>query len=255
VKIRTQKDVEELKSTITRELGVDVTKYRDEEVAENLVDLLVFPKYIVKWIGRPVLWALVLYVLGFFIIDLGPFEYILYGVFGLILFLLCGVFSGILNLVRKLEEDLSSISTYSLGVMKNSLLDIDDIGSRINKNNRKDVFNMLFNGIIHVVTIPMVSQAIDNKVPLAGGIIKGVVRKSLETVSDRLDFDDEKIDENTLVVDGDSKFVVSYTKGIDKATKGVTGSLSAVTRIVRLPFRILLYTTFIILALFVYFLW
>lgn len=255
MKIGDQKDVEELKATIKRELGIDLTRYRNEEVAENLVDLLIFPKYIFKWIGRRIILALLLYILGFFLIQLGPLEFVVYAVFGLLLFLLFGLSSGILNLIKRLREDLSSIATYSLGIMKNSLLDIDDIGNRINKDNRKDVFNMLFKGIIHIVTIPMVSQAIHKKVPVAGGMIKGVLRKTLETVSNNLDFDDENINENALVVDGESKIVLFYSNGIDKASQGIDGSLNLVTKIVRFPFWFFFYIIGLILALFIYFLW
>jgi hypothetical protein len=86
-------------------------------------------------------------------------------------------------------------------------------------------------------------------------VIKGVVKRSLETVASRLDFDDDNIDENMVSLDGDSKFVQTYTAGIDKASKGVEGSLGTVTRLVRIPFKIGFYMTAFILIIMIYLLW
>ncbi len=44
MQIRTTKDVEKLDLKIKEELGIDVSKYRNPEVAESFVDLLIFPK-------------------------------------------------------------------------------------------------------------------------------------------------------------------------------------------------------------------
>lgn len=255
MKIKNKKDIEELQDTISRELGVDITKYRDEEVADNLVDLLVFPKYIVKWIARPVLISFILFIIGFFVIDLVHIQYLIYGIVGLVLFLIVGIFAGVLNLSRKLNEDLESISDYSLGVLKNSMLDIGDVGGRINKNNIKDVVSMLFKGVIHLVTLPMLGKAIDNKVPLASGLVKLVVERSLGGIANRLTFDDENIDESIINVDGESKFVSNYLSTIDKAGKGIGGTLSTVSKIIRTPFRIGLYLALFFLIIFIYLIW
>ncbi len=244
-----------MQDTITRELGVDISKYRDEDVADNLVDLLVFPKYIFKWISRPVLIAFLVYIAGFFLIDLVHVQYLIYGIVGLVLFLLVGFFGGVLNLSRKLNEDLVSISEYSLGVLKNSLLDVNDVGSRINKNNIKDVVAMLFQGVIHIVTLPMLGKAIENKVPVVSGLVKRVVEKSLVGISNRLTFDDEKIDETIINVDGDSVFVTNYLGTIDKAGKGIDGTLGTVTKVIRTPFKLGFYIALFFLVLFIYLIW
>lgn len=70
MKIRTQKGIDQLNLKIQTELGVDVQKYRNEEVAESFVSLLVFPQYVINWTIRPILIAFLLYIIGFFVVDL-----------------------------------------------------------------------------------------------------------------------------------------------------------------------------------------
>ena len=43
MKIRTQTDVDNLDRHIQNELGIDIKKYSDEDVANNLIELLNFP--------------------------------------------------------------------------------------------------------------------------------------------------------------------------------------------------------------------
>ena len=47
MKIRSQKDVDRLEEAIKMELGIDVSKYKNEEVVESFVELLVFPEYVI----------------------------------------------------------------------------------------------------------------------------------------------------------------------------------------------------------------
>ena len=46
MKIRTKKDVQKLQEKIKLELGIDVSKYKDEEVAENFSELILLQKVI-----------------------------------------------------------------------------------------------------------------------------------------------------------------------------------------------------------------
>ena len=77
-------------------LGIDVQKYRNEAVVENFVELLVFPEYVIAWVIRPILIAIGIFILGFFIFDLVNVEYLNYGVIGLFLFLATGILIGFL---------------------------------------------------------------------------------------------------------------------------------------------------------------
>jgi len=104
MKIRTKKDVIALDQKIKDELGVDVSKYKNQEVVDNFVSLLVFPQYIFNWGIRPVLIAFALYIAGFFVLDLVHIFYVIYGLFGLVLFLLSGILAGVLFLIWKMKK-------------------------------------------------------------------------------------------------------------------------------------------------------
>lgn len=250
-----QQDIEEIKKTIFDELGIDIAKYQDESVAENLVDLLIFPKYIAKWVARPVLFFLLLYIVGFFVVDLVHIQYLIYAIVGLVLFQLTGVFAGVLSLTRKLDEDLSRISEYSLDLVKNSVHDIENISSRLSSSNRKDVMSLLFKGIIHVVTIPMMTQAIEKKVTVGSKLVKGLVKNSLVAVSNKLEFEEAKIKSEVTEDGSDSKFLTLYAKAIDKASGGISGTLGSVSKIVGTPFKLGFYITGGLLVLFLYLIW
>ena len=225
-----------LKDTIQSELGIDILKYQNEEVAENLMDLLLFPKYLLKWLGRPVLISFLIYLAGFFIIDLVHVQFFIYAIVGFILFLLFGLLLGIVYLSMKLGRDVSSISDYSLGWMKNSVLDIDDMSSRVTRSNIKDVLGMLFKGIIFVVTIPMLKRAIDKKVPAGKGLAKKLLTGALAILAKRIAFNPDNVDENIVKVDGKSKFISRYVAAIDKTKSGTAKIIKRSLRLASIPF-------------------
>ena len=244
-----------MRATIETELGLDILKYRNEEVADNLMDLLLFPKYLLRWVGRPMLLAILLFIIGFFIIDLVHIQYIIYGALGLILFLLLGLFLGIMNLGRKISEDVTSISEYSLGLMKNSILDVKNMGGRVNQSNIKDVLGMLFKGVIFVVTIPMVNKAIEKKLPLGKGFAKRIISGALSVFASRITFDPDKVDENMVKVDGESKIISNYVSAVDQAKKGSSSVIRKALKIAVTPFRLGLYIVAFLLIILIYSIW
>jgi len=88
MKIRTQTDINNLDKRIQNELGVDIKKYRDEEVVENLIELMNFPIYVTNWTLKPTLYSFIAFLIGFLLIDLdNKFENIIYTIAGFCLFL------------------------------------------------------------------------------------------------------------------------------------------------------------------------
>ena len=104
MRIRTTRDIEQLGEKIKQELGIDLQKYRDEEAVENFVELLVFPQYIFNWVIRPILLSIVIFMVGFFLLDLVHIEYIIYGLVGFVLFLIIGILLGLLLLTWKMRS-------------------------------------------------------------------------------------------------------------------------------------------------------
>ncbi|MDY8137497.1 hypothetical protein [Aquimarina sp. 2201CG5-10] len=252
MRIRTKKDIEKLDNKIKDELGVDVQKYRNEEVVENFVELLVFPKYIINWVIRPVLISIVIFIIGFFIFDLVHIEYVIYGIIGLILFLAAGILSGLLFLMWKMKSDMWGIINYSLEIMKSAVADINQVNSQVNKENRKDVLGLLFKGIIHIVTIPMISKVISGKVPFIGGIVNKIVKKILTLVSDKVKFDEEKLKQELNKGEGEPDALKAYLNSISSATKGLEKIMNFTFGVAQFPLKIGFVITLLFLVFFLY---
>ena len=251
MKVRTKKDVEILESKIKNDLGIDLQSYKNEEVVANFISLLVFPEYIINWTIRPILIVLVLYVLGFFFLDLFHIQYIIYGIVGLLLFILCGLLFGLLFLLSRLKTDVGEIANYSLDLMKTSVEDLNQVNSKINDENKKDVMNLLYKGIIHVVTIPMLSTAVSEKLPFIGGAVNGVIKKVLTLLSDRMDFDDIAALTSDQVAAGNK--INPYFQSIDAASTGTETVMRIAFKIAKFPLKVFFVISMILLLLFLYF--
>lgn len=231
MKIRTEKDVEALDVKLKTDLGIDVSKYRNPEVAEKFVDLLVFPQFVLNWTIRPILISLFLYVLGFYLLDLNAVSIVLYGILGFVLFLLNGLFVGILLVLWRLKKDIYSIIEYSLTIMKDCVKDLKQVNLSSSKEKKKENLSLIFLGVTHIVTIPMVNTALSNKVPLIGGIVNGVIKKPLRLVASKISFESEERANGKEIVSEDPKAVVSsYIKTIDASIAGLDKVLTIVLR-------------------------
>lgn len=220
MKIRTQKDVEKLDQKIKTELGIDVSKYRNQEIVENFADLIVFPQYAISWIIRPVLGAILLFILGFFVIDLVHIEYLLYSLLGFVLFLISGFIFGLLVLAWKIKKDIWGIVEYTLDIMKSAVVDLNQTNKQMTPGNKKETLGLLFLGILHVVTIPMLSEVIGNKLPLVGRPVGWFIKKVLTLIAGRISFDEE-IKEEMLKSGEAPNAVQVYTKSIMNVSNGL----------------------------------
>jgi hypothetical protein len=252
MRIRTQKDIDQLEFTIKQELGIDIQKYRNEEIAANFAELLVFPQYVFKWVLRPIAISIVLYIIGFTLFDLGGFEYFVYGFLGLVLFLASGVLVGLLFLMWKMKKDIWGILEYSLEIMQSAMEDLRFTAHQINPGNRKNVLSLLFKGVIHVVTIPMLSKAISNRVPFVGGLLSGFVKRILTLISDRANFEEDTIQAELAKTDDEPKIFEIYGKVLSSVSGGLEKLMNITFGIVQLPFTIVFGIVFLILMIVLY---
>ena len=252
MRIRTAKDVEKLDATIKEELGIDVQEYRNEEVIENFFELLIFPRYVLVWTIRPIIISIIAFLLGFLLFDLVGLDYIIYIVVGVFLFPITGVLIGLFFLTWKMKSDLWSIIAYSLEIMQSAVQDIDQVNSSITKENRKEVLSLLFLGIIHIVTIPMLSKVISDQVPIVGGLLNGIVKRVLTLVSDRFSFDEEVLDQEIEEKDGPSTTLQHLSNGISSASQGLEKVLDYTFGIAQLPIKLVLFFVLILLITFIY---
>ncbi len=255
MKVETNADVKELDERLKNELGIDVRKYRDEEVAENFMEILLFPQYIGSWVLRPIILLLILFFLGFFFIDLVHIEYLIYAVFGLALTLLTGLFLGLLLFTWRLKSDLIGIVEYALGIMKSGATDLSQVSNKITPDNRKEVLGLLFKGVIHIVTIPMMGEVASKKVPFFGGAIKSLLKRVLTIVSDTVKFDETLLEAELNKEDSEPGFIETYTNSISAATAGLNTALSKTMGLAQFPLKIGFLISMISLVTFLYLIW
>lgn len=255
MKIKTEEDVERLNEKIKADTGVDIAKYRNEEVIGNFTSLLLFPIYLIKAVRIPILLVIGLFILSFFIIDLqGVVEYLFYVPFGAILWLLLGILSGLIYLAYRLRKDLVGIIDYALTILKMSVNDAIATNKNITKANASRLLPQLFKGIIHIIVIPVVSGTITSKVPLVGGLLGRFVRKVFRTVANLVKFD-ELSKEDLAHFSNETerkKLILSYNSSIDKVSKTSQNIVSAALRITKFPLVVAGLTVFLILALLIY---
>lgn len=257
MKIRNKKDVQILDQRIQEELGVDLKEYRNTEIAEKIGDLLRFPIYATTWAIRPILLAFALYITGYFVIDLVHIQYVIYGLFGLILWVLLGALSGVLLLFYKAREDLFAILEFSLEVMKNVVADLKNLGNKIPPDERARSFKMLFQGVIHIVMIPMITNALSGKIPLVGFMLKWLIKRILTFVSNGIKFPEltpEEAGEPEEELTEEQQ-ITRYARIIDSCLNGMRKALNTAFTTVSIPFLILASFLSMILILFIFLIW
>ncbi|MEM6769369.1 MAG: hypothetical protein AAF597_02195 [Bacteroidota bacterium] len=252
MKIRTEADVRALDEKIKTELGVDISKYRDEETVETLSSLITFPLYALNWTVRPVIIAFLLYLLGYWIIDLVHVQYLIYGIFGLVLFLICGLFAGLFYLTIRFQSDIKLLTNYSLTVLRGIVADLDRLNTTTNQTNRAEVLKLLFLGITHLITIPVTSSIIGNKVPFVGGLVSGLVSRVLTRLSNVFRFDKLELSEASQQAGGEGKILPYYLASVSGFHNIVDKSLGVAMKIVQWPLGIFLGGFALTTALFIW---
>ena len=239
MRIRNPQDIDQLQTRIQEELGIDIQKYRNDEAVQDFFDLLVFPKYVLKWLIRPLGIAIVVFLIGFFVFDINGFENVIYGIFGSTLFLVGGVLAGVIYVLWKMQKDIRGIIDYVLDVMKRVVDDVHSGTSKLKLGNRKDILALLFNGVMYCVAIPTVSEGIKARIPLMGGFMGMIARKILSAAARVVKVDDEEIESQEEEEASESRILGIYKSGIDRMSNGVESSVGVGFKVVRLPFLIL----------------
>lgn len=240
MKIKTQADVIALDQKIQSDLGVDIGKYRDPEVVSKITELLVFPIYALNWTVRPVIIAFLIYLAGFFIFDLVHIEYLIYAVFGVVLFLVTGLFAGLLYLTIRFKSDIADIMNFSMDILKRIVRDVDKLNTTTDASNRTANLQLLFLGTMHLITIPVAGEVIGNRVPFIGGLVARLVRKVLTTATNLFRLD--KMTHSTAKENagGHGKILPMYLASVS-GFQQLTGKILGIgMRVVQLPVFLLL---------------
>jgi len=253
MRIRTEADVDRLEKQIQSQLDIDVRKYRNDEVVETFVDLLLFPDYVISWVIRPVLFFVFLFVSGFYVLDLVHIEYFIYGVFGFGLFLSSGFSLGLMLLLDRMKTDMWGIIEHSLSIMKEASEDLSQANQNITDENRKDSLNLLFKGIIHIVTIPLLSKGISQKVPFFGGIVNLFAKRVLILISDKIEIDEDVFNKELERKDKTSNAFHDHSEALSFQVSGLEKVLNVTFRIAKYPLLFWFIFSFLTLLILIYF--
>lgn len=249
MKIKTKADIERLREEIQRELDIDMSEYQNEEVAETFAELVAFPAYILNWAIRPVLISLLLFVMGYFVLHLVHIEYLLYTLIGFALFLACGISFGLIFTLWKLKGDMNEVLRYSLQLFQSILADLRHTRAQLTAENKKYKYQLLYQGIIHIISIPVLSKALGGKIPLIGFLVEGLVKKILTAAGNRFRWEEAHqqatgtVEDEGATIDHDIQRVNADIRGIDAFT-------AALFKVVRIPFLVVFVISLLLLLLF-----
>ncbi|SNR15491.1 hypothetical protein [Tenacibaculum jejuense] len=253
MKVKTKRDVLKLQEKIKQELGLDVSKYKDEEVVENFVEILLLPNYIVSWVIRPIFISFLIYIFGFYVFNLVHIEYVFYAIIGFGLFIVFGISFGFLSLVFKMKNDILEIVDYSLDILKLAIQDISKINNQITVDNKNDVLSLVFKGIIHIVTIPLLTKSVTSKIPFIGRIASSLIKRVLTVVSNRLEFKEDNIEDFVASpLEEKHKLYTAYMKTIIATSNGLETFISFVFRVLKIPMLVFFFFSSSALLLFLY---
>ena len=234
--VRNQADADALNERIHRELGVDISSYRNEEVNATLADLLVFPLYAFNWVIRPVGLLLLLYLAGFFLIDLVHVQYLIYALVGLVLAVLTGLLLGLLYLTVRLGQDINAIMHYSTDILKRVVKDVDQLNEGTNATNRKETLTLLFAGVLHIITIPVTASILSNKIPFIGGLLSGLCTRVLRRMANIFSWPEVNYQQSVSNADGDQgRILPMYLNGVTRVQSVTTNIFSVAVKVVRFP--------------------
>ncbi len=252
MKVRTKRAARKLDKVIQEELGIDIKKYRDEEVEETVGDLLNFIGYAINAIKIPLVIGLILFVLGFFVLDLVHVENLIYGIFGGILMLITAVLIGVLLVIWGIKNDVLEVIDYSLNLTNNIQRDAQTVQSQISGKDKERKYELFYKGVLHLVTIPIVSETISDKIPFVGGVFGRLVRRVLAAATDNKLIFNLLLKSNIFESGGsESKAMqgfVSTTNRLRDVVEGIDRAVSKVLRVVQFPFVTILFVVGLILA-------
>ena len=96
---------------------------------------------------------------------------IIYILFGPLLFSLTAILFGILLILRKIKKDVLHIINYSFDILKQAISDLNQIKTDTSFKNLNQSVDLLFKGIMQLVTIPMITKAVNKKLIIGSKLI------------------------------------------------------------------------------------
>ena len=232
-------DKNELKNQIENKYGINLEEYKNPILIEKVGNLVMFPKYILKDILIYTLLALACFVISVFVLDLSGVSLFIYILMGFLLYAILGTLIGFINFLTRVKNDLGSIVYLSFDLTDKALNDLKSSSETIKKEGAKEIFT----GILVVVLIPSITEAVSGQLPLFGSTVNNLVNKALLRVGNQLKFQAVPDDQNQT---SEVKDVSGFNGETRKSSVFI---LNRVIGGIKLPFKIFIGIILFILVL------
>ncbi|MEM9824925.1 MAG: hypothetical protein AAF985_27830, partial [Bacteroidota bacterium] len=201
---------------------------------------------------RPIIWSVLLYFLGFFVLDLVTIEYLIYGAFGFGLFLSSGLLFGLMLLMMRMRSDILDVMQYSLKILKQAVADVNLVSQRTKPAERIAVNSLLFTGIMHMITIPIVAKIIGDRIPIIGGLVQILVKKILRIITGKVTLDTTVAISTNASGDVVEDELTEYSESLSSSANVLDKIVSTTFKVIRFPFLIGFLIFFFVLIGFLY---
>ncbi len=78
---------------------------------------------------------------------------------------------------------MNDVIKYSIDIFEQARDDLEIAKSNFTGKDKKYKYGLLFQGIIHNVTIPVLTEVVKEKIPFLGGLLKVIIFKALSRFS------------------------------------------------------------------------
>jgi len=259
--------VKALRESLIEKTGIDFETYKSDELSDRIGGIITFPIYFWGTILKPlIIYLLIVLALSIILFWFGDSVIIaiLSLIIGIILCLFDGVLQGLVNFMKRLEEDISGILNLCFEITRSVLGDIQNAASKRTKELPK--ISEIISGVILIVIVPTLNRIIRDKIPFMGGPLVGLIDLILDKLTAKMPDIADNISESNIVkkiedkkekvsgvMDGKlSKYYEVSASIVDKVAETSDNTVKIVFNRVVLPFRILLKIGYVI-TIIVYF--
>ncbi len=238
-----------LKQKIKSDLGIEISNYGGNDLLSKINDILFIQKYAISNIIKPLGISILLYILGFFILNLSIIGYAIYGLIGLVCFIILAICFGVFSLLNQLKNDIVEILKLAINPLQLAVNDLSENTEKI--SNQKNPLTLIFEGIIFIIITPQIFYVF-NKIPFIGKFLSngsekilGMAVNSFRKQEDRLNLKNNKLNNITSKLENINSFTEKYINTIDKTlNKGIN--------ILKIPFKIPFVISLIILSIIIF---
>jgi len=245
-------DVQVINQELLRKTGVDFSRYRNQDLADTLANVITFPLFLARSLSRPVLLFLGLTLLAFIFTGSASFRVFL-AFPGLLLAVFNGILLGLVFFIRRIRNDMNQVFTISSDL---SLQVMKDIGAaRANLSGGAVNFPGLLDivhGVNSIVVLPLFMRAMDRRIPVIGGWVAGIAARFFRAVDRRLlssirEESEQASPKKSLATPEEiSSWLDATERGICYGRDNLSAVVNAVSSIVAFPFVTLFITSFLL---------